>query len=639
MSNPPDNKRHIFDDPIEEPQPPHPPADKGNIFVVDDQLINLKTLTYMLDKHGYRVRPAINGELAIKSAQKSPPDLILLDIMMPDTEGFEVCRQLKADERTRDIPIIFISALSETHYKVKAFETGGVDYITKPFEVREVLARVETHMAIQTMQRQLREKNLQLELEIAERIHAEDDLRKLSRAVAQSASPIIITDAQGRIEFVNPAFTATTGYTLTEALNQNPRILKSDFHSVEFYKNLWETIRRGEVWEGELLNKHKNGMLYWEYATISPIKNNHGEITHFVAIKENITQRKLTEEATRQLNRQLAERNRDLYAMHKIGRALAASLDPEQIYQVLHREIAQSLLNVPLFTLASYNEAQHLITCKMSIVDGEPVSPSLFPPMTLGEGPLSETIRTGQPRIIDEDSLRQQLARAGRLPADPEERIPQSALYVPLISGDKVLGVFFAQDYTPNAFSQQTLTLLSTLANQIAVTLENARLFTQLSEERARLTQRVAEQTASLSAANAELSRAVRIKDEFLANMSHELRTPLNAILGMAEILKEGIYGPINPEQQNSVRIIEESGRHLLELINDILDLSKIEAGKLSLNLENVSVQDLCESSLRFIHQTAGKKQIKVSPAIDNSLIFLVADQRRFKTNSGQPAQ
>ena len=120
----------------------------ADILIVDDTPANLNVLSAILGKRGYRVRPAINGALALKAAQKAAPDLILLDVQMPGLDGYEVCRQLKADAQTRAIPVIFISALDDVLDKVEAFQVGGVDYITKPFQIEEVLARVENQLAL-----------------------------------------------------------------------------------------------------------------------------------------------------------------------------------------------------------------------------------------------------------------------------------------------------------------------------------------------------------------------------------------------------------------------------------------------------------------------------------------------------------
>ena len=113
-----------------------------NILIVDDTPANLRLLTHMLTEHGYYARPVLDGAQALATAQTAPPDLILLDIRMPGMDGYVVCQRLKADEGTREIPVLFISALSETEDKVQAFAAGGVDYITKPFQLEEVLARI-----------------------------------------------------------------------------------------------------------------------------------------------------------------------------------------------------------------------------------------------------------------------------------------------------------------------------------------------------------------------------------------------------------------------------------------------------------------------------------------------------------------
>ncbi|MBI1881941.1 MAG: response regulator [Chloroflexi bacterium] len=147
----------------------------------------------------------------------------------------------------------------------------------------------------------------------------------------------------------------------------------------------------------------------------------------------------------------------------------------------------------------------------------------------------------------------------------------------------------------------------------------------------AELERRVAERTAQLSIVNAELARAAHLKDEFLANMSHELRTPLNTILGFSEALLQQIAGPLNERQLNFLQMIEESGRHLLAMINDILDVSKIEAGKLDLQLGRVSVEEVCQASLQFINQAALKKRISVSFHMDQTPPTIQADARRLK--------
>jgi two-component system, sensor histidine kinase and response regulator len=135
---------------------------KKTVVIVDDTPENLRLLAQILSEQGYRVRSAPNGERALATVQKERPDLILLDIVMPEMDGFEVCRLLKEDERYKDIPIIFISALNEVFDKVAAFSIGAVDYITKPFQIEEVLARVHTHLTLVEMRETLQAQNQQL---------------------------------------------------------------------------------------------------------------------------------------------------------------------------------------------------------------------------------------------------------------------------------------------------------------------------------------------------------------------------------------------------------------------------------------------------------------------------------------------
>ncbi|HBE17175.1 MAG TPA: hybrid sensor histidine kinase/response regulator [Cyanobacteria bacterium UBA11159] len=165
------------------------PITKGNILVVDDTPNNLRLLSEMLTDRGYKVRQALNGQMALATLHRLPPDLILLDINMPGMNGYEVCQKIKADYQTRDIPIIFISALDDVLDKVKAFQIGGGDYITKPFQVEEVIARVENQLKIRRLSLQLQEKVERLQQ--SERIQRdkasqlEDTLHKLKYTQSQ----------------------------------------------------------------------------------------------------------------------------------------------------------------------------------------------------------------------------------------------------------------------------------------------------------------------------------------------------------------------------------------------------------------------------------------------------------------------
>ncbi len=146
----------------------------ANILAVDDQPDNLRLLATMLGDRGYKVRKALNGHLALITVAAAPPDLILLDITMPDMTGYEVCTRLKADPASQDIPVIFVSGLGEALDKVKAFEVGAVDYITKPFQLEEVIARVENQLTIRRQQQQIQAQNQQLQSALQQEQHLSD---------------------------------------------------------------------------------------------------------------------------------------------------------------------------------------------------------------------------------------------------------------------------------------------------------------------------------------------------------------------------------------------------------------------------------------------------------------------------------
>jgi signal transduction histidine kinase len=160
----------------------------GNILVVDDTPENLRLLSTMLTQRGYAPRCVINGQMALRACNSNPPDLILLDIMMPEMNGYEVCQHLKSETKTREIPVIFISAKDEVFDKVNAFAVGAVDYISKPFQFEEVLARIESHLTLRKLQKQLKEQNVLLQEEISSRLAVEKILHEKNQILQQEIS-------------------------------------------------------------------------------------------------------------------------------------------------------------------------------------------------------------------------------------------------------------------------------------------------------------------------------------------------------------------------------------------------------------------------------------------------------------------
>lgn len=192
-----------------------------SILVVDDDSENLRFLRDVLQGQGYKVRGCTTGSMALRGASAAPTDLILLDIKLPDYSGYEICKQLKADKKTAQIPIIFLSALTGIVDKVQGFAVGGADYLTKPFQIEELLARINTHLSIQTLQNHLKTVNVELIQEIEEHKRTKSILffeKELAQITLKSIGDgVITTDATGHITSLNPVAEKLTGWTEAEA--------------------------------------------------------------------------------------------------------------------------------------------------------------------------------------------------------------------------------------------------------------------------------------------------------------------------------------------------------------------------------------------------------------------------------------
>ncbi|CAN1212455.1 histidine kinase [Tumidithrix helvetica PCC 7403] len=208
-------------------------------------------------------------------------------------------------------------------------------------------------------------------------------------------------------------------------------------------------------------------------------------------------------------------------------------------------------------------------------------------------------------------------------------------LIVPLLNGEELWGLLCIHQCSDSRhWKKFEIKFIQQIANQLAIAIQQASLIQQLQKELLERQTAEAQLTKTnqiLAISNEELMRATRLKDEFLANMSHELRTPLNAILGMSEGLQEEVFGAISPQQRRALQTIENSGTHLLELINDILELAKIEAGQVQLHCTFVSIEQLCQASLAYIKQQAFKKQLQLEVKIPSNLPTMLLDQRRIR--------
>lgn len=290
----------------------HTDPGRFNILVVDDTPDNLKMLTHILTKHGYTVRPAINGKTALKAVQRLIPDLILLDIIMPGMSGYEVCEQLKADERTRHIPVIFISALHDIVDKIKAFKIGGVDFITKPFQPEEVLIRVNTHLLIHSLQHQLQEQITRFQL--------------LSEAAFEG---IVIHD-HDHIFDINYAFEKMFGYHRADLIGTRDII---SFLTPECRELALAHLRTNNEHPYEAVGLKKDGVVFPVEVQMR-MMTYQGFEANVTAIRD-ISRQKAMEEENQYLQQQNIVLKSTIKDRYRLGEIIGKSQVMQEVYELI----------------------------------------------------------------------------------------------------------------------------------------------------------------------------------------------------------------------------------------------------------------------------------------------------------------
>ena len=286
-----------------------PENKEGSLLLVDDDLSALQTMEAFLVREGYEVRCALDGHTALMFAREDPPELILLDIRLPDMDGFEVSQRLKEDQETGNIPVIFISGLGEVVDKVKGFAAGGVDYITKPFQGEEMLARVEVHLTLRRLQKKVEAQNVQLEQEITKSKRAEEKIKQVAeewRTTFDSITDLVsIHDRDFRIVRANQTFASSFGMEIGAVLG------KRCYEIIHATEEPWPTCPHRQTLEsGRAVTEEFFEPRLGRYLQVSasPIRNEKNEVIGSVHISKDVTERKRAEEALQRAHDELEKR-------------------------------------------------------------------------------------------------------------------------------------------------------------------------------------------------------------------------------------------------------------------------------------------------------------------------------------------
>ena len=325
---------------------------RGNILIVDDLPDNLRLLRDTLSAQGYKVRSATTGAMAIRAAQSPATELILLDVKLPDLDGYEVCRQLKSNQKTEDIPIIFLSALNDTSNKVQGFAAGGVDYISKPFQAEEVLARVEIHLTIRRLRQKLQEQNLSLTQEMEENQRLKDVYfaeKELAQVTLKSiGDAVITTDAANVIKYFNPVAESLTGWRSEDAEGlplSEVFIIINETTREPVNNPIVKALEKGRIvgLANHTILIARDGTEHSIEDSAAPIRDNQGQVIGAVLVFHDVTEsrslaKKLSWEASHDALTGLINRRG---FEHLLLEAIASAQDDDQHHTLCYLDLDQ----------------------------------------------------------------------------------------------------------------------------------------------------------------------------------------------------------------------------------------------------------------------------------------------------------
>ncbi|WP_271255077.1 response regulator [Pseudanabaena sp. Chao 1811] len=548
------------------------------VLVVEDEVITGRVISEELTLIGYAVTDlATSDEETFASISENKPDIVLMDILLKGSsrDGIEIATILRQEYH---LPVIYITAHTDDTTLERARRSEPYGYLVKPFDERDLRVAIETASYKHSMERQLALREAQL-----------------SAILKSTHDAVIATDRVAEVIYMNTAAENLTGWHFDEALGKEVTEifrLVDEYSGEEIANPVPQVLRSGQVTylndSTTMIDRYGTQKPVCDSA--SPIYLPSGEIDGAVMVLWDMSDRKRTEAALRESEL----RFRNAFENAAIGMAL--NMIDGKFFKV----------NQALCEILGYSESELLSLTHQEITHEEDKQADLDATNSLLAGEISSFKL--EKRFLHKDGYIVWILLSVSLVRDISQHPMYLIAQMQNISDRKQaeISLYQLNKELEDRVSQRTEALKQTEVNLIAA-------------------------NAQLERTNAELARATRLKDEFLASMSHEFRTPLNAILGMAEGMQTKVFGEVNELQIRALQTIESSGAHLLELINDILDIAKIESGRIELEYAPISVETLCKASLIFIKQQALKKNIQIETKLQPNLPSLIADERRIR--------